>query len=331
MGQGDQLYTIKVIGSEETNNTFILATAVIDANTGKSENQEVVATANSSVLNINVRATYKDFQNKIQNIVYTGKQLKNITKNLQDHTKRSFHSEGFLEEMIHYVETKDNSKLSYLFEQIFTKAAGIGSYSIQVSSDKITRADIEKTTMAVEGAEPTSDIQLEDGSGSANPSGSGPVVSDIPPGAKVVQFKFLLSPVSGTAVTDLYPGSPVVVRLNQSDPSTNDTITSMNLRGEDGAVKPLPCTIHKITHKNNESEVIVKINDNLFGKYLEEENTVKVKTSMVEPKSRIQAHPQTQNVDKNIEALRNDNSLFYYIMAIAALIAIGVFIVVFLA
>lgn len=329
MGITDQLYTIKITASEETNGVFILATAIVDENSGRSESQEIVASSSSSILNITPRATYKDFANKIQNVVYTGKQLKNISKNLQDQFRKTFSNEGFLEELFHYIDIQDFSKMSYLFEQIFVKAAGSGSYSIQIGTDKIQRQDLDKTTLPATGEEPVAEVATDGGQAAPGAETNTPVVSDIPPGARVVKFKFLLSPVSGTPVTELGPGSPIVVRLTQGDNATNDAIMSLNLRGEDGVIKPLPCTIHKITHKGNQSDVIIKINDNLYGKYTEEENSVKVRTALVEFKPR-DGKPN-QNVDKNLEALKNDNSLFFYILAIAALITVAIFVIVFFA
>lgn len=334
MGQGDQLYTIKIIASEEENNIFILGTAAIDVASGRSENQDIVAASSSSILNINIRASHKDFLNKIQGIVYSGKQLKNITKNLQEHFKKSFASEGFLEELIHYSDTNDSAKMGYLFEQIFAKACGVGNYKVQVASSQINRSELDKTTIQAATEEssgsPSAADSAVDSSINMADMPMNPTVSDIPPGAKVVQFKFLLSPVTGTAVTNLFVGSPIVARLNQSDPASKDTIESMNLRGEDGVVKPLQGTIHKITHKGNESEVIIKFNENLYGKYLEEENSVKVRTSFTDTKSRI-VQNNNQNIEKNIEALKNDSSLFFYIMAIVALVAIASFVLIFLA
>jgi hypothetical protein len=330
MGLSDQLYTIKFTASEETNGVFLIGTAIVDINSGKSENLEAVASSSSSILSINTKATYRDFINKIQNVVYTGKQLKNITKNLQDHMKRSFANDGFLEELFHYVDTQDYPKLSYLIEQVIVKAAGVGSYTIQISTEKVSRQDLEKTTLPSSGEDPAASF---DAAGNPIAQGNGttsPVVSDIPPGSRVVKFKPILSPVSGTPVTELVQGTPIVARLVQGDPVTNDTIMSLNLRGEDGVIKGLPCTVHKITHRGNESDIIIKINDTLYGKYTEEENSVKIRTTTMDT-SRAKSGKQNQNVDKNIEALKNDNSLFFYIMAIAALITLAIFVVVFFA
>ena len=330
MGLSDQLYTIKFSASEEINGVFLIGTAIVDINSGKSENIEVVASSSSSILTIKTDATYKDFINKIQNIIYTGKQLKNITKNLQDHLKRSFANDGFLEELFHYMDTEDLPKMSYLFEQVLVKAAGVGNYRIQISTNKVSRQDLEKTTLPSPQEDPAAAVDAE---GNPIPQGNGaasPVISDIPPGSRIVKFKPILSPVSGTPITELRQGSSIIARLVQGDPISNDTIASLNLRGEDGVIKGLPCSVHKITHRGNESDIIVKINDALYGKYTEEENSVKIRTTSIDA-NRSKSGKQNQNVDKNIEALKNDNSLFFYIMAIAAMITLIIFIVVFFA
>ncbi len=325
MGQGNQLFTVKLTAADEENRIYILATAAIDTASGRCISQDIVASNSSTIMNISIHSTHKDFLNKIQNIVYTGKQLKNITKALQEQFRKSFSSDGFIEELIHYIETRDIAKLGYVFEQAFITACGMGNYNVQVATDQISESDLNKTSIAI-----SMDSMAD---GSPNPEGEGvtPIVSDVPPGAKVVKFKFLLSPVTGIPVASLYPGSGIVVKLDPSDPKTLDTIQSLNLRSEDGTIKPMTGVVYKITHNGTQSDIIVKLNENLYGRYLEEENTVKVKTTLSDNRSRIQPNITPVDYNKNLESLRNDNTLFYYILGIAGLVALGVLIIIFLA
>lgn len=321
MGQVDKVYSIKIAASDEQNNLYIIATAAIQVATGKCISHDIVASNSPSILNTNIKSTHKDFLNKIQNIIYNGKQLKNITKALQDQSKKSYNSDDFIEELIHYLSTNDIDKITYLYEQLLIRACGMGNYVVRVSYEQISLSDLDKTSQSV----PSEGL---DSSSSTIAPSTDQKPSDIPLGAKMVSFKFILSPVSGTPVKDLVVGSPVVVRLNPSDPKSLETIITMNLKSEDGSIQPLQGTIHKITHKGNTSEVIVKLGENLYASNVEEVNTVKVKTSLVDTRSKaLPSDPTSFDHKQNLEVLKNDSSLFYYILAILGVAAIGVFII----
>ncbi|WCL48705.1 hypothetical protein [Leptospira sp. GIMC2001] len=319
MGQEDQIYSLKMTSADESTKVYILATILFDVGSGRSEGLESVSSANPSAVSINTKATYKDFANKIQQIIYKGQQIKNVTKDLQDNFKSSLANEGFLEEILHYIENQDMAKVTYLLEQIITKSAGVGSHRITVAVDPISRKDIDVTTLSESG----DDSSSSDSSDVSSPDLGANITSDIPPNARVVRLKLMLSPVSGTPVVDLSPGSPVVVKLISGDPITNDAITSLNLKQEDGTLKPLLSTLQKISHRGTESDIVVKINDKLYGKITEEVNTVRVRTSITENRKT----KSNVSVEKNIEALKNDSSLFMYILGIAGLIALAVVII----
>jgi hypothetical protein len=322
MGPTDQLYSLKIVCTDESNSLYILGAALVNPFTARSIGLELVSCSDSKHLNITPRATFKDFANRVQRIVYKGQQNPGVSKTLVDNFKSSFSNEGFLEEILHYMQTKDIAKISYLIEQIIIKSVPPAKPNVQLIVDLIPESEKDRTTMSADGQEEEGESGNESGGFADQAPDLGHSISDIPPGARVVQFKFMLSPVSGTMVKDLAIGSPVIVRLTQGDQATNDLIQTMNLRQEDGNIRPIPATITKISHSGHQSDIVIKINDSTYGKISEEENSVRIKTTIVESKTKSS---KNVNVEKNIEALKNDNSFLIYIMAIVGLIALSVF------
>jgi hypothetical protein len=321
MGQNDQLFCIRFTSSNDDSKIYNLGVILLDFKSGRLFNLEVLSTSQSSILISSIDLPPKGISSKIQKTIYEGKHLKVITKTLTDQLKSSIGNEGFREEILHYCETSDNEKVKYLLENVISKAAGVSNHLIDLTLDTITIAEYEKPANSEDSN--TSDSQP----GSNDPDLTN-AITDIPPGSRMVQSKLQLSPVSGVPVSSLSFGSKIVVRLNPSDATTNEVIQTMNLKEEDGNIKPLVAQIHKITHDGMESEIIIKISENIFSKLLEEVNTVKVKTSLAETKS---ASKKSMNdIEKNIEALKSDSSLFFYAIGIAALVAFGIMLVVFI-
>jgi hypothetical protein len=320
MGQNDQLFCIRFISSNDDSKIYNLGVVLLDLKSGRLFNLEVLSSSQNSILQKSLELPPKAISSKIQKTIYEGQHLKVITKTLNDQFKSSLSSEGFREEILHYCETNDKVKVAYLLGNIISKAAGVSNHQIEISLDTITIGEYEDTNSSEE-------LDSIDPNAKNNNPDLTNAATDIPPGSRLVQCKLQLSPVSGIPVSSLTFGSKIVVRLNPSDPTTNETIQTMNLKEEDGSIKPIQAQIHKIAHNGSESEIIIKISENIYSKLLEEVNTVKVKTSMAE--SRSTAKKNINDIEKNIEALKTDSSLFFYAIGIAALIAFGILLVVF--
>ena len=327
MGQDDQVFSIKFTSSDPDSNIYIIGSFLLDASVGKSLGQEIVASSVASTVNIPSSGSFKEFASRIQNIVYQGQSLKNITKNLVDQLKKSLSNDGFLEEILRYAEHNETSKIIYLIETIVNKSAGLGSPKINLAIDRISKSSIIPFNPSDPENSTPNDANSLNTDMTSGSNDIGNAIVDIPPGSRMVQCKLLLSPVSGVPVSSLTNGSKIVVRLHPADETTKEIIQTLNLKNEEGIINPIQGQIQKITHTGAISEIIVKITENIYAKLTEEVNSVKVRISLPDIK---QNRNSPSDIEKNIEALKSDNSIFFYAIGIAGILAFGIMIIIFL-
>ncbi|TGN21104.1 hypothetical protein [Leptospira idonii] len=268
MSDTPNYYSLKVILRDEANMVYTMIAVVLDPVEIEAIKFEGVSSGSPLVL-LPIKSTFQDFYNRTQRVIYKGDQLKNITKSLHEILKSSFQSESFLEELLHYIDHNLVDRLQFIFGQIHNRTAGNSNPKIEIHYELIEKRDLEKTTIDEE------ELAKKEAVPVIVPATSG---FQIPPDKQLIQFRFQLSPVNGTPLVDLKPGDNVYVRLLPGDPITNAIIESMELKDDAGTIKQIPAKIVNISNTKNVSEVVIKINEQIYGKIVEEENSVKIKT-----------------------------------------------------
>ncbi len=249
---------------------FVMFTALLDPVEVKAVKYEGVASGSPAAL-LPVKSTFQDFCNRVQRVIYKGDQLKNITKSLQEATKASFSSESVLTEVLHYIDHNLPDRLEFIFNQMHARIAGKSNPIIEIHFEVIDGKDMAKTTVDEDEI-----ARNEAAAVPINvPTSSG---FHVPVDKQLIQFRFQLSPVNGKVLTELGPGDTVFIRLLPGDTITDNIISSLELLDETGVVKQIPAQIVNISNSKNISEVVIKINEQVYGKIIEEENSIKVKT-----------------------------------------------------
>ncbi|WP_411823477.1 hypothetical protein [Leptospira sp. 'Mane'] len=261
-------YSIKVVVRDEANMVYSMFAAVLDPIGIRTIKFEGVASGSPLIL-LPVKSTFQDFYNRTQRVVYKGDQLKNITKSIHEVLKSSFNSESFLEELFHYIDHNLQDRIEFIFTQIHNRTAGNSNPRVEIHYELIDPADIEKTTVDEE------EIARKEAPPVIVPTNSG---FFIPPDKQLIQFRFQLSPVNGTPLSELKAGDNAFIRLLPGDPITNAIIEGLDLKEESGNIKQVPAKIVNISNSKNVSEVVIKINEQVYGKIVEDENSVKIKT-----------------------------------------------------
>ncbi|MBE7412299.1 MAG: hypothetical protein L6Q54_13225 [Leptospiraceae bacterium] len=320
MGESDKVYSIRFIAKDEESGLNCLFCAIFDPVIGKFEQFEILLGSNVSISNPS-QATFKDFSNSIQLSKYKGDFSKNYTNSLSENYKTGFLSESFIEELRHYLETSDNERLNYLFQQPQIQVLGAtAKINMELFYEKIERNDIEKTNQVINTSADESNTGSQD---------------IIPQGSMVVNFKFALSPVSGVKVSELKDGSRIMVKIVPGDTNSNNTINLLKLRDDGGNIKVIPATIVFINHTAKGTETIIKITDSIFGKYTEEEASIKVKLAGNETLASSVSTPQTETrkapAIQPRQTKEDSGSLpIGVLIIIGALGIIGAFITIFL-
>ncbi|TGL63243.1 hypothetical protein [Leptospira sarikeiensis] len=279
----EQVYSLLFQSRDSTSSLYILFGGIVDPVSSRIDRFEVVAVGNSELINVPLSGTtFKDITNVCQKIKYEGKQLKNLTNKLQELFQNSGRSDDFMEQLIHYINKREDDKIKYLINQIGNQAMGNSKPDISlwyslIGRDKIDEVGSGKSSFETLDQEEEQHESVPDEAPIipiGTPTG---IDASIPATASRVQFKFILSPVSGIPVNQLKPGDQIVVQLTGNDPTTMGIIDSMKLKTEDGTIKPIPATVVATENKGVENETVVKIGNDVFGKIYEEENSIKVR------------------------------------------------------
>ncbi|MCU0824702.1 MAG: hypothetical protein MUF77_08675 [Leptospira sp.] len=270
MPETPNYYSIKVNIRDDANMVYTMISALVDPVEIKTLKYESVASGSPLSL-LPIHCTFQDFYNRIQRVIYKGEQLKNITKSLGELTKTKFGSESFLEELLHYLDHNLNDRIEFVFQEMHNRTAGNSNPKLEIHYELIDSKDINRTTVdeeeiAKKEAPPPTPV----------PESSGFL---IPPDKQIVQFRFQLSPVNGVPLADLKAGDNVYVRLVPGDSITNSIIDNLELKEESGQIKQVPAKIVNISNHKTFSEVVIKLNEQIYGKIIEEENSVKIKTT----------------------------------------------------
>ncbi|TGL52533.1 hypothetical protein EHQ61_05555 [Leptospira wolffii] len=326
----DQVYSLLFQSRDTSSSLYILFGGIVDPAASRIDRFEVVAVGNSELINIPLSGTtFKDVGNICQKIKYEGKQLKNLTNKLQELFQTSGRSDDFMEQLIHYINKREDEKIRYLINQIGNQAMGNSKPDIQLWYGLIDRSKIDEVGTSrqsietLEQEETSPEISSEE-SAPVIPIGGPPTGIDasIPANATRVQFKFILSPVSGIPVNQLRPGDQIVVQLIGNDPTTMGIIDGMKLKTEDGTIKPVPATVVATENKGVENETIVKIGTDVFGKIYEEENSVKVRPYTGEkPISRSGGGSTSSVSSASMEA--GESSLLLTVLIALGVVGIG--------
>ncbi|MCC6274606.1 MAG: hypothetical protein IT569_01990 [Leptospiraceae bacterium] len=319
MGDSDNVYSIRFIAKDESSGYFCIFCGIFDSLNGKFDLYETLVSSQVTFSKVSPQATYKDYSNAIQSTKYKGEFSQNYTSSLTEGYRFTFLSENFIEELRHYLEHKDNERLTYLFQQPLIQILGSGAkLEINLLYDLISRQDIEKASQAENSTENPSDL----------------AGSIIPQGSMVVNFKFALSPVSGIKVSDLKEGSRVMVKVVPGDTNSNNAINLLKLKDEGGNVKIIPASIVFINHTSKGAETVIKVTDSIFGKYIEEEPSIKVKLAgnetlasvtspQIETRRPVVNHPKPESNESSSLPIT-------LLVALGLLGIVGAFIVIFM-
>ncbi|MGJ4745483.1 hypothetical protein ACQV5M_03900 [Leptospira sp. SA-E8] len=324
----EQVYSLLFQSRDSTSSLYILFGGIVDPVSSRIDRFEVVAVGNSELINIPLSGTtFKDITNVCQKIKYEGKQLKNLTNKLQELFQNSGRSDDFMEQLIHYINKREDDKIKYLINQIQNQAMGNSKPDISlwyslIDRDKIDEAGSGKSSFETLDSEEAQEESSQEEAPTIPIGVPTGIDATIPPTASRVQFKFILSPVSGIPVNQLKPGDQIVVQLTGSDPTTMGIIDSMKLKTEDGSIKPIPATVVATENKGVENETVVKIGNDVFGKIYEEENSIKVRLYTGEK-------PVSKSGGSNVSATSNasleagESSLLLTVLIALGVVGIG--------
>jgi len=144
----------------------------------------------------------------------------------------------------------------------------------------------------------------------------------------ILKVKPVLAPVTGKPVYMLKLDDTIMVKI-LPDPANQEEYTEIFKSKENGVIRSIPAGVIDIKYgsgKNNPCEILVKIDDNIFGKIVEDERHIKLK--IYDPKTdnaggisgynaRMKTYSKSKGDDKATKIFILILSVFLTIFAIA--------------
>ena len=258
----DKYYFLKLSARDIPSRTHILICITILDRIFKIDRFDLLVSQNSETSSISINDTYRDCMNKIQKLTLGGQFSQSSTISLTNALNNQFAMENFLVEFMHYVQNRDNLKLRSILEPTIHKVLGRAEYDYICHVEQVTQEELEGSSTST---------QVDEGLKKSP-------YSSVPDGSTIINYQFVLSPVGGTVANELRIGDKILIKITKDSPASESAINSMKLKGENGQILPCPGEVVDIIKKEkNAIQFIVKISDNLYGTYLEEESKVKVK------------------------------------------------------
>jgi len=270
----ESFYFIKMTAKEPSSRTYVLLCIVVPENKSGVDRMDLVVSQNPETVAIGPSDSYRDCRNKIQKITLSGAVLQSATQGLSSYLKESFGMESYMIEFFHYLEHFEEEKLKSLLMQSVHRVMGKGEQDSILYLSKVTKSELEAVSNSNKQEEQTKQEEVI------------PIPASVPKDAKLVNFQFILSPVTGTSVSELRKEDLVMIKILPDSDETKTLIETMKLKDEAGVIHPCPATIIDFIRHERAVEIIVKIDENVYGRCIEDEMNIRVK--MYETPSQLQ-------------------------------------------
>ena len=220
----------------------------------------VIISIYSELYDINLRiVSVKELQDKIANIRHKGQFSQVPTLNVQDSFKSLAHDYAFFREVNYFIKRKEDT---------INMETCLKAFLIKTLYDKSILLNIV--------IEEVSDLDLQ----------ASPLPVGVESNNKILAVDLVLAPVGGVLITKLQVGDIIMVRPNGNNNASNNYISMLNLRTEEGTIKNIPAKIVSIEPSMNGLNITTLVDENqaIYGQTLEEE---KVLVRLYDPASNI--------------------------------------------
>lgn len=295
----ENFYFIKLTARESATRTYVLVCMAVPQNKSGVDRMDLVVSQNPETIAIGHSDSYRDCRNKIQKIVLSGAVSQSSTQSLSNYLRTSFGSESYMIELFHYLDHSDDEKLKSLLLQSVQRVMGKTEIEASIFLTKVTKSELEAVSTAPKIEEVATENII-------------PIPPSVPKEAKLVSYQFILSPVTGTSVSELKNGDVVMIKIIPDSDDTVSLIESMKLKDEGGIIHPCPATIVELIKHDHAIETIVKISEVVYGRYIEDEVDVRIK--MYETSSHVQEEAASREA-----AINNERNWF-----VPAVISFGI-------
>ena len=210
-----------------------------------------------------------DFDSRINKIKFDGQYVLSSTKNLEELLINISKDQSLYKELERYTIEKSISRVELILKSFFSKVLDDNSISIELGMENITGNEVNMNTQAFEEL-PLSSLDEID---SPEPNMDAGTKQDSD-GNVILNLDLVLAPAGGRLVNDLRIRDKIMVRILPNSRKANYFIDLYKLRKKDKQILPIPAEVKSIKEYEKKIELMVKIDDNIFGRVIEKERVL---------------------------------------------------------
>lgn len=273
----ETLYFVNLLSHDNESRAHTLFCALFDKTNQRVDGFDAVVCLSSENTESPEYASFKDIINKIQKLKFETEIARSSTQLLIESFKKSFESESYMIELMHYLEHNETEKLQNLFKDNLTDAiGGVSHPTIKIRHREVTREEADNPGKPPEENQETEE-PVDDSADMPTETAS---ENDFkfPDGATVARFEYVLSPVSGTRIDELKSGDKIMIKIKRDDSGSRNVINLLMLEDEENkTIRAIPAEVESLNYTSLGYQTTVKITDGIFATNIEDEPTVKAK------------------------------------------------------
>ena len=250
---------------------------VVNQNKHSVEAASVVISLSAQVYEILPSQSVSKFDSQINKIKFDGQYALSATETLEESLNNISKDQSFYQEIEYYVIDKNVERLEPILKNFFSKVLEDDSVNLELAMEDTTVNELSTHTQSSqdEHTDSLNTIDISDPN-TASEGFDQSVEEDF-----LLDLDLVLAPVGGRLVNKLKIGDKIMARIRPNKTPANHFINLYKLKDEGKQIIPIPVEVKSIKEVGKKIELLVKIDDHVPGKVVEEE---KVLVKLFDPK-----------------------------------------------
>lgn len=293
----------------ENMNFYAVFIVIIDSELKIMEKCDVIVSRIPTFYNSSISRSWQEIYKEILQLSFEGKNITTYSKSLVAGIEKLFLNEdiSYLIQLIN----DDFEKFQTLLMESINRTFGNGDCKAEIIKYFEENLDMQTQTTVTFNTEAllqTADESLD---------------FDLPPGVNLVPLKPALAPVSGKPIYEITPNDLIYVYIDPSFDRYKDYIKYFNALVDDKILPIKGEVIEVRIDLNNNYILLVKLDENTYGKLIEEEKVkIKMFTEQVVSFDAAKIQSKSETTKKQKKVTKAQSSLIYILLGIVGFLLI---------
>lgn len=293
----------------ENMNFYAVFIVIIDSELKIMEKCDVIVSRIPTFYNSSISRSWQEIYKEILQLSFEGKNITTYSKSLVAGIEKLFLNEdiSYLIQLIN----DDFEKFQTLLLESINRTFGNGDCKAEIIKYFEENLDMQTQTTVTFNTEAllqTADESLD---------------FDLPPGVNLIPLKPALAPVSGKPIYEITPNDLIYVYIDPSFDRYKDYIKYFNALVDDKILPIKGEVIEVRIDLNNNYILLVKLDENTYGKLIEEEKVkIKMFTEQVVSFDAAKIQSKSESTKRQKKITKAQSSLIYILLGIVGFLLI---------